>query len=243
MPHRTLTIDQLADYLHLGQRQIEQLVSEGSLPFAKRGERLIFQRTEIEAWASQRLLGLPGDGLASYHQKTAKAARAILPTSALIPAMMAPAHIDVALPAKTKAGAIRDLVALAAKTGRVHDPRELRASVEAREALCSTALPGGLALLHARTHEPFRFEGSLIVLGRTIQGIPFGAPDGRATQLFFLICCEDERLHLHTLARLCLMAQKTALLAQLGAALNAEAAYADLVATELAVLPAEAGST
>lgn len=239
MPHRTFTIDELADYLHVERRHIEQLVREGSMPFAKRGNRLVFQRAEIDAWASQRLLGLPDAGLSWYHRKTMAGTRTIFPQGALIPELLTPAHIDLALRAKTKAAAIRDLVTLAAKTGRVLDPRELLESVAAREELCSTALPGGLALLHARTHEAYRYEGSFLVLGRTIQSIPFGAPDGRATQLFFLICCQDERIHLHTLARLCLLAQKTDVLAQLGSVLSAGAAYADLVAAELAVLPAD----
>ena len=245
MPHRTLTIDELADYLHVERRHVERLVREGSLPHVKRGERFVFQRAEIDAWASQRLLGLPDAGLSWYHGKTQRGTREIFPNGALIPELMAPAHIDLALPAKTKAAAIRDVVALAAKTGRVLDPRELRASVEAREELCSTALPGGLALLHARTHEAFRFEGSFIVLGRTIQSVPFGAPDGRATQLFFLIGCEDERIHLHTLARLCLLAQKTDVIAQLGAASDSLIAYDALASTEQTILgekkPSEQG--
>ena len=45
---------------------------------------------------------------------------------------------------------VRQLVELAEKTGRLCDPRDLLKSLEAREELCSTALPGGLALL-ART--------------------------------------------------------------------------------------------
>ena len=33
----------------------------------------------------------------------------------------------------------------------------------------------------------------------------FGAPDGRLTDLFFLIASQDDRHHLHLLARLCRM--------------------------------------
>ena len=199
---------------------------------------MFFQRDEIDAWASQRLLRLPGQSLDWYHQKTMQGTRQLFPKAALIPVLLQPGHIDLALSAKTRASVIRDMVGLAERTGRVFDPRELRDSVEAREALCSTALPGGLALLHARQHQPFRFDGSFIVLGRTIQAIPFGAPDGRASQLFFLVCCQDERIHLHTLARLCLLALKTKVLAELLAAPDVATAYAALVAAELAVVPA-----
>jgi excisionase family DNA binding protein len=237
MAPRTLSIDQLADYLHVARRHVERLIKEGDIPCTMRGGQMLFQRDEIDAWASQRLLRLPGQSLEWYHQKTMQGTRRIFAQAALIPVLLQPEGIDLALPAKTKAAAIRDMVALAEKTGRVFDPRELRDSVEAREALCSTALPGGVALLHARQQEQFRFEGSFIVLGRTIQAIPFGAPDGHPSRLFFLICCDDERIHLHTLARLCLLGLKTKVMADLLACADAAAAYAALVAAEAAVLP------
>jgi PTS system nitrogen regulatory IIA component len=239
MPHTTFTIDQLADYLHVARRHVERLVQEGDIPCALRGGRMLFQRDEIDAWASQRILRLPGRGLDWYHRKTMRGTQQLFPQGALIPALLRPECIELDLPSKTKASVIRDMVALADRTGRVFDPRELLDSVEAREALCSTALPGGLALLHARQHQAFRFEGSFIVLGRTIQAIPFGAPDGRATQLFFLVCCQDDRIHLHTLARLCLLALKTNIIAQLAAATDPGGAYEALVAAEQAVLPAK----
>ncbi|GAF68687.1 unnamed protein product, partial [marine sediment metagenome] len=44
--------------------------------------------------------------------------------------------------------------------------------------------------------------GSFVVVGLTPSGIPFGANDGSLTRLLFLICCKDERTHLHILARL-----------------------------------------
>ena len=236
MPHRTLTIDELADHLHVARRHVERLIKEGDIPCTMRGGRMFFQRDEIDAWASQRLLRLPGQSLDWYHKKTMQGTRQLFPRAALIPVLLPPGHIDLALPAKTRASVIRDMVGLAERTGRVFDPREFRDSVEAREALCSTALPGGLALLHGRQHKAYRFEGSFIVLGRTIQAIPFGAPDGRASRLFFLICCQDERIHLHALARLCLAVHKTDVVARLLAAPDAAAMYAALLAAEQTVL-------
>ena len=117
-------------------------------------------------------------------------------------------------------------------TEHVEVPRRL----EAREALCSTGLPGGLALLHSRFPDPYVFDSPFIVLGRTVQEIPFGAPDGGATDLFFLLGCPDDRLHLHTLARLCLMAQKTDVLARLRSAPDAATMHQSILEAEQAVL-------
>lgn len=239
MPFQMLNLEVVASYLHLAPEDIEQRVKDREIPFEKRGDRIVFRKSEIDAWASQRILRLPGRGLDWYHRKTMRGTQQLFPQGALIPALLRPEGIELDLPSKTKASVIRDMVALADRTGRVFDSRELLDSVEAREALCSTALPGGLALLHARQHQAFRFEGSFIVLGRTIQAIPFGAPDGRETQLFFLVCCQDDRIHLHTLARLCLLALKTNIIAQLSAATDPAGAYEAMVAAEQAVLPAK----
>jgi len=196
----------------------------------------VFRRLAIDEWASKRILGLPGKRLDVYHEKSMRGTRDVFPSGILIPTLLSPGDIDLELASKTRASVIRDLVGLAERTGRVLDPRELLASVVEREALCPTALPGGFALLHARHHTAYRFEGSFLVLARTIQSVPFGAPDGRPTRVFFLICCENDRIHLHTLARLCLMAQKTDVIAQLCEAADPTAAHDALLAAERVVV-------
>lgn len=237
MPHRTFNTEELTEYLHLNPGDVEQLMRKTDIPHVIRGGRAIFQGAEIDEWASKRILGFSGRPLDVYHAKSVRGTREIFPHLALIPDLLKPPYIQLDLDAKTKASVLRQMVGLAERTGLVLDPKELLASVEAREELCSTALPGGLALLHARHHAEYRFDTSFIVLGRTIQAVPFGGPDGRSTQLFFLICCEDDRIHLHTLARLCLIAEKTDAIAQLGSAETANAAYDVLVAAEALVLP------
>lgn len=134
------------------------------------------------------------------------------------------------------------MVALADRTGRVSDPKALLQGLQAREELCSTGLPGGLALLHARSPEEYMFAEPFLALGRTVQEIPFGSPDGRPTNLFFLIGCPDERMHLHALARLCLMAQKTDMLEQLRQGADAEVMCQYLIAAEQAVLESRRAS-
>jgi excisionase family DNA binding protein len=237
MAHRILTSEELADYLHVSASDVERLLRESDLPKEERGGRLTFRRSDVDAWASQRILGMPDRRLDDYHEKSRRGTQKIFENDVIIPELIRRPYINLELTSKTRSSAIRDMVALAESTGNVFDPRELLTTIEAREALCSTALPGGLALLHARNYDAYRFERSFIVLGRTIQTVPFGAPDGGSTRLFFLICCQDDRIHLHTLARLCLMAMKTDILSQLYAAPDADTAYDALVAAEQAVLP------
>jgi PTS system nitrogen regulatory IIA component len=236
MPYRTLNTDEVADYLHLPAWYVEKMVRAKEIPHQMRGGRAAFLRGEIDAWASQRIIELPKQNLTKYHERSTQGTRMLLEQEALIPLLMRPGFIEPALLSKTRRSVIDGMVSLAINTGRVNDPVELRESVAAREDLCPTAIEGGMALLHCRHHDPYRFEESFVLLGRTVQEIPFGAPDGRSTRFFFLLCCQEERLHLHALARFCLMAQKTDLLQRLYAATEAETLYAALETSELAAL-------
>jgi excisionase family DNA binding protein len=233
---RILNVEAVADYLNLTPAEIEQRVKDREIPFERRGGRLIFRKGEIDEWASRRILGFSSDRLAAYHEKSTRHTRAILPHETILPEMLAAGALDSAMTSKTKASVLRDLVAIAEKTGQLNDPKTLVDSLEAREDLCSTAMPGGFAMPHLRTLEPYLFESSFIVVGRPVQAIHFGAPDGEPTQLFFLICCQDDRLHLHTLARLCLIAQKTKVLEQLRDAPDAPAMRDVLIAAEQEIL-------
>jgi mannitol/fructose-specific phosphotransferase system IIA component (Ntr-type) len=244
MPHRTLSLDEVADYLHLRREDVERLVKTTDMPHTIRGGRPMFLRGDIDAWASCRILGLPDRRLTAFHEQTTSRLREIREGDALMPELMRTEYIDLNLSSRTKPAVIRDMVDFASRVGHVNDSKALLESVIAREELCSTALPGGMALLHARHHDEFLCDHSFLLLGRTIATIPFGASDGGHTRLFFLLCCQDDRLHLHTLARLCMMAAKTDLLAQLWHAPDADSAHAILGECEQTTLlgraPAEA---
>lgn len=237
MTPQFLNVDEVADFLHLTTADILHRVNYREIPFEKRGSRFVFNKDEIEAWASQRILKMPDERLTEYHQQSTQGTREILPQQAMLTGLIQPGFIELALPAKTKASVLRDLVALAERTGLLLDPRTLLASLEAREELCPTAMPGGFALPHPRSHDPYLFEQSFIVVGRSLQEIHFGAPDGQPTRLFFLICCQDDRLHLHTLTRLCHIFQKTELLGQLQTNDDDGQVYEAIIAAEKAVLP------
>jgi nitrogen PTS system EIIA component len=236
MPFRLLNLEAVAEYLHLTIQDVEQRVKNREIPFEKRGDRIVFRKNEIDAWASQRILGFSSQGLTDFHQKSTRHTRKMREQETILPEMLKAGAIASAMSSKTKASVLRDLVVLADKTGHLNDPKSLLASLEAREELCPTAMPGGFALPHPRSHEPYLFDTSFIVVGRPIQEIHFGAPDGQPTYLFFLICSQDDRLHLHTLARLCLIAMKTKILERLRDAPDAQTMRNALIAAEQEIL-------
>jgi len=89
MPFQLLNIEAAADYLHLTPADIEQRVKDREIPFEKRGDRVVFRKSDIDAWASQRILGFAGRPLAVYHEKSTQKTRTILPNEAILPEMLA----------------------------------------------------------------------------------------------------------------------------------------------------------
>lgn len=233
MPHRMLNLDEAAHYLHMSRPELETLVRRCEIPVGLQGERIVFQKKELDSWASQRIMKLRGGGLADYHHRTTRrAAPSLEARHAIMPDLFQVAFIAPALHSRTRASVLRDMVELAERTERLMDPKDLFESLREREEMCSTALPGGVALLHPRHHDPYMFSETFVVFGRTVQAIPFGAPDGSGTDLFFLLCCQDDRIHLHVLARVCCMCHNTSLLDNLRAATDATAIRAFILQAE-----------
>lgn len=235
MPFRLMNIEELSDYLHIDTAEIKELVKKGEIPFEKRGDRLVFRVSEIDEWASKRILQMPGDKLSKYHQNTTTKTSSTIP-ALLMPELIKPEYIEPQLEAKTKASVIREMVNLADKNGLIADPAELTEQLIAREELCSTGMPGGIAILHTRDRHPYMFNSSFIAAGKTIQEIFFGAPDGNPTNIFFLVCCKEDQLHLHTIARVCMLVHKTDMLEQLRNAATANEMFEIIVNSEAQII-------
>lgn len=229
-------VKEVAEYLHLTPADIQERIKNREIPFEKRGGRIVFRKEEIEEWASCRVLRLPEQPLAAYHRTSTRQTEKILPEEAIFPQLLEAGAVAVSMTSKTSSSVLSDLVRLADGTGHVFIPAVLLESLKSREQLSSTALPEGFALPHPRLHESYMFETSFIVVGKTVQEIYFGAPGGVPTRLFFLVCCQDERLHLHALARLCLVAKKTTVIEQLLEAADSRAMKDSLNAAEREVL-------
>ena len=103
MPYRILNEEEVAGYLHLSQSDVVKLVKDQEIPFEKRGGRLMFHQQAIDAWASQRILGLSERHLAEYHVKSTHGTREIFPDQAMMPGMVKPDLIAPAIKSKTKA--------------------------------------------------------------------------------------------------------------------------------------------
>ena len=104
-----------------------------------------------------------------------------------------------------------------------------------------TTISGGTFSGNTITGAVAPFADISIAAGNTIDPsflsvTEFNAPDGQTTDIFFLLCCQDDRSHLHVLARICLMCQQTPLIFNLRVAQTAELMYEALLGAEQTVL-------
>lgn len=196
-----MSLEEFARFVGMRPGEVQRDADHGALPGRKVGGKWRFNRVQVHEWLESHLLTLDerrlhaldrGIGHSTEHQ--------IGPTS--VTDLMGVESIDLALPASTKASALRELVNLADRTGLLYDKAELLEALRQREAAGSTALPHGLAIPHPQKPMPYTTAEPLVCMGRVINPVAFNAPDGALTQLFFLICSHESNAHLRVLARL-----------------------------------------
>ncbi|MEO5914156.1 MAG: PTS sugar transporter subunit IIA [Luteolibacter sp.] len=201
-----ISIGQLAAYLGWSTRFIEGLVRGEHLPGLEIDGQWRFRRDDVVDWLEQKIQTLDTARVSELEAKmesslladgTFRTTRSDRLTSRLPLKGIA---LDVK--AANKAELLRSLTTVAEATGLLFDREHLLSSLVDRESLCSTAMPGGVALCHPRRPIPSIIERQFLCFLRTTTPVDFGAEDGEGTSLFFLLCTPDDRSHLHGLARL-----------------------------------------
>jgi excisionase family DNA binding protein len=113
--------------------------------------------------------------------------------------------------------------------GLVEDQAWLEAALAARERLVPTAVPEGVAFLHARRRASDKFPKQFIAMGRSPEGVVFGSPDMGKTNIFFLLALRNDALHLRWLSRLAWIVRNPTRLGRLTEADSADAIHAAML--------------
>ncbi|MGN1359034.1 MAG: PTS sugar transporter subunit IIA [Kiritimatiellia bacterium] len=202
MAHQLFNSRQAAEFLHIPEETILRLAKRDEIPHHKRGDVPVFVNLELEAWASRRILTLRDASFATAHGVVTRELLQGGGNDRILNRLCPPEHCTFEFAPKTARGALRDMAAFAGATGLLYDESDLFRQLSEREDAASTALPGGIALLHPANHDPYLISDSFVLLARSVRPIYFGAPDDRPTDLFFLVCAQGNREHLHILGRL-----------------------------------------
>lgn len=223
MAEENFDISTLAAYLHMLPAQVMRLAERGKIPSRRVGGEWRFSAHEVHLWLEDRI-GLSDDTelaqMETNLERTDKQVDGEISIAALLPVEA----IALPLAARTRASVISAMAELACNTGLLWDPTQMAEAVTAREDMHPTALDIGVALLHPRRPQSSILGGSVLALGITSQGIPFGGVSG-LTDVFFLICATDDHEHLRILARLSRMINEATWLTELRDAADAKVAH------------------
>ncbi len=117
--------------------------------------------------------------------------------------LLAPASINLNLKSTDRDGVLEELVNQISAIAKQPDARQtLLRALHEREQLHSTGIGDGVALPHARNALVGLVDHPVIIFGRSVQGVPFGAIDGAPSKLFFLLVAPTVTEHLSMLARI-----------------------------------------
>ncbi len=199
-----LTIHELAVYLHLDEQTVNKLVAAGKIPSIQLDRQWRFKRAAIDEWIEQQLVG-EDENFTDVPDGMKLPLEDLVPDHAIIPNLRATTPIAV----------IEELAARAYTNGWLADKPWFVGAVVERESLASTAMEGGVAFLHTRAKDKGKIARPFMIVGRSWSGIPFGAPDGNPTYLFFLLGLKYDRLHLPILGRLARALRNPATIAKL----------------------------
>lgn len=199
-----LTIHELAAYLHLDEATVNKLVAAGKIPAMQLDRQWRFKRAAIDEWIEEQLVG-DDESFVDVPDGMKLPLEDLIPDQAIIPTLRATTPIAV----------IEELAARAYTNGWLADKPWFVGAVVERESLSSTAMEGGVAFLHTRAKDKGKIARPFLIVGRSWEGIPFGAPDGNPTYLFFLMGLKYDRLHLPILGRLARALRNPATIAKL----------------------------
>ncbi len=232
MPYSEFDVDSLARYLHLSPQQVVKLAERAQLPGRKVSGQWRFSKPDIHHWLEHRI-GLSDEvQLIEVEAALERSGGGGDDQAEICIADLLPMEaIAVPLFARTRNSVIDSMVELAAQTGWLWDTKEMAAAVKAREAMHTTALENGVALLHPRRPMAKILGQPFLALGCTSTGIPFGS-DVPLTDVFFLICSTEDRGHLRVLARLSRILTSPGFLNAMHQANNAEEARRAIVEAE-----------
>ena len=219
-----MTMHELSTYLHLDEATVNRLVMAGKIPSLQVDRQWRFKRTQIDTWIEEQLVG-DDENFADVPDGMKLPLEDLLPDQAIIPNMRA----------KTPVAVIEELAARAFTNGWLLDKPWFVGAVVERESLSSTAMEGGVAFLHTRAKDKGKIGRPFVVVGRSWEGITFGAPDGGPTYLFFLLGLKYDRLHLPILGRLARALRNPATIAKLRALSSPDQVRALLLKEDAAV--------
>ncbi len=190
-----LTLKELANYLRVNERTIQRMLKTGQIQGAKIGGQWRFNGSQIERMFFPEAESEHPDAVELHELLRSHLS---IPLSRIV----SENRMLLDLQARDVEGVLDEMIVPFRREGLLLDIQDLKARLVAREKLLSTGVGNGVAIPHPRDPIPTLREPAVLVVGRSVHGIDYGALDNLPVHLFFLCCCQNIELHLHMMGQL-----------------------------------------
>lgn len=188
-----LTVRQAASYFNVDEGLVRRWIADRGLPVHRANERIHLNAIEVWEWAVER--GIPVSR--RLLDEARRAPENVPPLTQLV--TIGGIHRDVA--GDDKAAVLASIVASLPLPGDV-DREHLLAVLEAREAMGSTGIGGGIAIPHVRNPILLHVDQPLVALFLLRHAVDFDSIDHQPVHAVFLVVSSSIPMHLRILAEL-----------------------------------------
>jgi len=191
--NQILTTKELASYLKLNEKTVIKMAQSGELPGFKVGNQWRFYLLTIDEYLQDKIVTQP-----------ARPASGVIESKSVdIPLSRLTDESCIILDLRSGEGdgVLFELAEKAHQVGIAASIDSLLMQLKNREQMLSTAVGNGVAIPHPRNPNDELFRRTGLVIGRSVKGVAFNAPDAKKVHLFFMICATDVIRHLNLLSK------------------------------------------
>lgn len=196
-----MTLSEVAHYLKLAEKTVLRMVHKGEIPCLKIASQWRFVKTVIDQWLLSGMNNVNGKERDVFFRSEAT----LIPLSRLT----SKDKIIIDCEPGSKEYILRQLIVPLIEDNTITNRDRFLEKLLQRERMVSTGVENGIALPHLRHPDQDIVLETSLVIGICKKGTNFESIDGRKTRLFFLICTNDEVLHLKILATIGRMIKTT----------------------------------
>lgn len=197
-----LTLRQAAGYLGVSESTARRWIRERGLPVHEVNERLYLNAVELWEWAVENGVAVSR----SLLEHARRAPDTVPPISELLRA----GGIFYDVEAPDKRALFREFVARLPLPPE-QDRATLLSVLEAREAMGSTGIGGGIAIPHVRNPIVLHVDHAFVTLSLLRHPVDFDAIDGQPVHAVFMVVSPTVPVHLRILAQLGFLLRDTVL--------------------------------
>lgn len=168
MKHDIMTIKEVAEYIRVSQRTVNDWAQKSEIPCGKLGNVWRFKRSEIEQWVDDKL-----------SQKKSFAPPKISMEEAFQPDRI------IVTNASSKSEALNKLIDKLVESGQIKRREELADAIFRRESLMSTGIGNGIAVPHVRLSSIDNIVAAAAISKKEIED--YDSIDGKPVQIILMI--------------------------------------------------------